>query len=88
MADRADCRGGSAWFIESNFTPLDYAFDNYVVLVMGGDAAIAAAPGPRRPVPAPSKATTPPEPTHAGPAAPGRISGRGTRSRRPAVGRR
>jgi putative inorganic carbon (hco3(-)) transporter len=31
-----------AWFIQSNFTPLDYAFDNYVVWLWAGIVAIGS----------------------------------------------
>jgi O-antigen ligase len=31
-----------AWFIQSNFTPLDYAFDNYIVWLWAGIVAIGA----------------------------------------------
>ncbi len=54
----------TAWFVQANFTPFDYAFDNYVVWVFGGIIAGAAAvrrpperepaqaPPPRSPLPA------------------------------------
>lgn len=33
----------TAWFVQSNFTPFDYAFDNYVVWLLAGIVAGAAA---------------------------------------------
>ena len=50
-----------AWFIQSNFTPLDYAFDNYVVWLWAGIVAIGSGTRESTAVPAPSQATTPPE---------------------------
>jgi putative inorganic carbon (hco3(-)) transporter len=48
-----------AWFVQSNFTPLDYAFDNYIVWLWAGVVlAVRARPRPvppaRAPVSAPS----------------------------------
>jgi putative inorganic carbon (hco3(-)) transporter len=52
----------TAWFVQSNFTPFDYAFDNYVVWLLAGivagaftlrptqDRALSQAPPPRSPV--------------------------------------
>jgi putative inorganic carbon (hco3(-)) transporter len=40
-----------AWFIQSNFTPLDYAFDNYVVWLWAGIVAIGS--GEREAISAP-----------------------------------
>ena len=33
----------TAWFVQANFTPFDYAFDNYVVWLLAGIVAGAAA---------------------------------------------
>ena len=48
----------TAWFVQSNFTPFDYAFDNYVVWLLAGVVAAAsyqsrpvASDDVRRPVP-------------------------------------
>src|SRR5262249_7259837 len=45
---------GVAWFIQANFTPLDYAFDNYVVWLWAGVAVAGIAPR-RRPASVPGR---------------------------------
>ena len=52
----------TAWFVQSNFTPFDYAFDNYIVWVFAGIVAGATALRPRESAVAESPPTRVPAP--------------------------
>ena len=56
-----------AWFIQANFTPLDYAFDNYVVWLWAGVVVAGIAPRREPAIAVPEQPVRPPAPAELDP---------------------